>query len=202
MSQRFWLSWIGLTTGGWAVGLGAGLLLGAPIQFVVGMMLVTPVVTGLAGGVLGAGQWLALRHWRGTGWWIPATAIGLGVGLTVGITLVEQLGRWLTGGPVNVARLTTAERAGSFAVIGVVTGVFLGAAQWLVLRRTARRSGAWIASTILAITVGLVGPLLVADAVFGGVTVPLGFGAFVLLSGCTIGVISGLRLRGLLTPTA
>jgi hypothetical protein len=112
------------------------------------------------------------------------------------------LGRWLSGGPVNVARLTAAERVGSFAVIGLVTGVFLGAAQWLVLRRTAKRSGTWIASTILAITAGLVGPSLVADAVFGGVTVPLGFGAFVLLSGCTIGVISGVRLRGILTPAA
>jgi hypothetical protein len=202
MSRRFWLAWITLTAVGWTVGLGAGLLLGAPIQLVVGMMLVTPAVTCLAGGVLGAGQWLALRRWRGTGWWIPATAIGLGVGLTIGVTLVEQLGRWLSGGPVNVARLTTAGRVGSFAVIGLVTGTTLGAAQWLVLRHTAQRSGVWIVSTIVAITAGLVGPSLVADTLFGGVTLPSGFGAFVLLSGCTIGIISGVRLRGILPPAA
>src|SRR5262249_62326798 len=116
MSQRFWLTWTVLTVGGWAAGLGAGLLLGAPIQVVVGMMLVTPAVTVLAGGVLGTGQWLALRRWRDTGWWVPATAIGLGAGLTIGVTLVEQLGRWLTGGPGNLVRLTPARPAGSFAL--------------------------------------------------------------------------------------
>jgi hypothetical protein len=199
MSRRFWLTWAVLTTAGWAVGLGAGLLLGAPLQVVVGMMLVTPAVTAVAGASLGTGQWLALRRWRGTGWWVPASAVGLGVGLTAGVTLVEQLGRWLTGGPVNVARLTTAQRAASFAVIGIVTGLCLGAAQWLVLRRTARRCRAWTADTTLAMTAALVASSLVADVVFGSVAVPLGFCTFVLLSGCTFGVLTGLRLRAILT---
>jgi hypothetical protein len=202
MSKRFWLTWTILTAGGWAGGLGAGLLLGAPIQVVVGMMLVAPVVTGVAGGVLGTSQWLALRRLRGAGWWVPASAIGLGVGLTVGVTIVEQLGRWVTGGPVNVARLTSLERAGSFAVIGVVTGLFLGSAQWLVLRRASRHSSAWTANTTLAMTIALVAASLVADAAFGSATVPLGFCTFVLLSGCTFGVITGLRLRATLTPGA
>jgi hypothetical protein len=202
MSRRFWVVWTVLTAAGWAGGLVAGLLLGAPVQAVVGMMLVTPAVTALAGGVLGISQWLALRRWRGTGWWVPASALGLGIGLTAGVTLVEHLGRWLTGEPVNVARLTIAERAGSFALIGLVTGLFLGAAQWLVLRRAARRSTAWPAITTLAMTAALVASSLVADGIFGGVIVPLGFCVFVLLSGCGYGVITGLKLRAILASSA
>jgi hypothetical protein len=195
-------TWTALTASAWATGLGAGLLLGAPIQVLVGMMLVTPAITGLAGGVLGAGQWLALRRWRGTGWWIPASAVGMALGLTLGVTLVEQIGRWLTGGAVNVARLTPVERAGSFAVIGVVTGLFLGSAQWLVLRRAGQRCRAWPAITTVALTAALVAASLIADAVAGSVAVPLGFGTFVVLSGCTFGVLTGLRLRTTLTPDA
>jgi hypothetical protein len=202
MSLRFWITWAVLTACGWGAGLGAGLFLGAPIEAVVGMMFVTPVVTGLAGGVLGTGQWLALRHWPGTRWWIPASAVGLAVGLTVGITLVEQVGRWVTGGPVNVARLTTFERAGSFAVIGVLTGLFLGAAQCMVLRRAAPRTGAWAAHVALALTAALVAASLVVDTAFGSVVAPVGFCAFAVLSGCIFGVISGLRLRVILSPGA
>jgi hypothetical protein len=199
MSHRFWIAWSVLTAAGWAAGLGAALFLGAPIEVVVGMMLVTPAVTGLAGGVLGIGQWWALRGRPGARWWAPTSAIGLGVGLTVGVTLVEQLGRWLTGGPVNVARLTTLERAGSFAVIGLMAGLFLGAAQWLVLRHAARRSGTWAVHTTLAMTAALVAASLLADGLFGGVTVPIGFGSFVLLSGATFGVLTGLSMRVIMT---
>jgi hypothetical protein len=202
MSKHFWLIWTGLTAGGWAAGLVAGLLLGAPVQVVFGMMLVTPIVTGVAGTVLGIGQWFALRHWRASTWWVPASAIGLGTGLTVGVTIVEQLGRWLSGGPVNVARLTMIERAASFAIIGIVTGVFLGAAQWLVLRRAAPRSRAWTLTTTLAMTTAMVTASLVADAAFGSLTVPLGLCTFVVLSGCTFGVITGLRLRTILPSHA
>jgi hypothetical protein len=198
MSPRFWITWTALTAGGWAVGLAAGLLLGAPIEVLVGMMLVTPAITGLAGMILGTGQWLALRRWRGTAWWVPASAVGLSIGLTLGVTAVELLGRWITSGQVNVARLTALERAGSFAVIGIVTGLFLGAAQWLVLRRAVQRSADWTPTTTLAMTVALVSASLVADIAFGSVTLPLGLLTFVVLSGCTFGVITGLRLRAIL----
>jgi hypothetical protein len=162
------------------------------------MMLVAPVVTGCAGMVLGIAQWLMLRRLRGAAWWVPASAVGLGIGLTVGVTAVEFLGTWLTGGPVNVARLSPLERAGSLAIVGMIAGLFLGAAQWLVLRRAIQRSRAWTATTTLSLTAALVTASLVTDTVFGAVTVPLGFGAFVVLSGCTFGAITGLRLRAML----
>jgi hypothetical protein len=126
----------------------------------------------------------------------------LGLGLTVSVTLVEQVGRWATGGPVNVARLTTLERAGSFAVIGLLTGLILGTVQWLVLRRSATRAGAWAAEVALALASALVAASLVVDASFGSVVAPAGFCAFAVLSGGIFGVISGLGLRSILSPGA
>jgi hypothetical protein len=72
----------------------------------------------------------------------------------------------------------------------------------LVLRRAAPRSSVWTTHTILAMTAALVGASLVADAVFGSLTMPLGFCAFVILSGGAFGGITRIRLRAIFSRAA
>src|SRR5918993_2855331 len=68
----------------------------------------------LAGAVLGAGQWLALRgRLSKTEWWIPATAVGQAVGLAAGAALVGYR---------------------TVAIQGAITGIGVGILQALVLR--------------------------------------------------------------------
>ena len=120
MSLR--LRWTLLSALGLALGLVAALVLGDPIDAVVGMILVTPVLTGVVGAFLGTSQWVVLRkRLANARWWIPASAAGLGLGLTGGIVLVEQVGRALTGGQVHVGALDSATRAGSLLVVGLVS---------------------------------------------------------------------------------
>jgi hypothetical protein len=74
----------------------------------------------LAGAAIGGAQWLALRdRLPEAAWWIPATAAAHAAGLTVGSALV--------GYQIGLAQL---------AVQGAVTGLAIGVAQGLVLRRS------------------------------------------------------------------
>lgn len=80
-------------------------------------------VTGL---VVGAGQVVASRHrldWRR---WVPATGLGMGVGLALGAAGVD----YRTG-------------LADLAIMGAVTGVALGIGQALALPARARRRWAW-----------------------------------------------------------
>jgi hypothetical protein len=73
----------------------------------------------LAGAVIGAGQWLALRgRLPISAWWIPATAIGQAVGLAAGAGLVG----YQTGFQ-------------DLAIKGAVTSLGVGLLQALVLRQ-------------------------------------------------------------------
>src|SRR5215217_6612046 len=78
----------------------------------VGAALVGGLIAGL---VIGAAEWFALRRW--VSWlWIPATSIGMAVGLTAGAALVGYgIGR------------------GDLALMGAVTGLGVGVFQALVL---------------------------------------------------------------------
>ena len=72
----------------------------------------------IAGAILGAGQWLALRgRLTKSEWWIPATAVGQAVGLAAGAALVG----YRTG-------------LQDLAIQGAITGLGVGIAQALVLR--------------------------------------------------------------------
>jgi hypothetical protein len=88
----------------------------------------TAVVGGLiAGAIIGAAQWLALRSivpWL----WLVATSIGMAAGLTAGAALVDY----------GISR-------GDLALMGAITGLAVGALQAFLLAR--RGSGAlwWVA---------------------------------------------------------
>lgn len=183
------IRWSLLTMAGLAAGVLAALVLGEPLEAVVGMILITPALTCLVGAVLGAGQWLDLRRRVAAAWlWIPATCIGLGSGLALGVVLVEVGGQALIGHPVRVAQLDMAQRALSLAVVGLVTGLCAGAVQWLgVLRRLGAPALRWTALSGAAL--GIAFPLagLIVDALLGGVASPAGVVALVLLAGLFFG---------------
>jgi hypothetical protein len=71
----------------------------------------------IAGAIIGAAEWFALRQW--ISWpWIVATTAGMAVGLVAGAALVDYgIGR------------------GDLALMGAVTGVGVGVLQALVLAR-------------------------------------------------------------------
>jgi hypothetical protein len=71
----------------------------------------------IAGTIIGAAQWFALRQW--VSWlWIPATSVGMALGLAAGAALVDY-----------------GTDRGDVVLIGAVTGVGVGVAQALVLAR-------------------------------------------------------------------
>ena len=187
--------WTLLSALGLSLGIVAALILGAPIEAVVGMILVTPVLTGLVGAVLGTSQWIVLRRRIANArWWIPASAAGLGTGLAAGVVLVEQVGRALTGGQVSVGSMDSATRALSMAVVGLVSGVCLGAAQKLVLRSRSAIGWNWLGMSTLGLGTALVAGSLAADFIFGGLTSPVGFVGFVLVAGLVAGAITSKPL--------
>ncbi len=83
----------------------------------------------VTGAVIGAGQWLASRRRLDWTRWIPATAAGMGLGLLAGATAVD---------------FGTSLR--DLALMGAVTGLFLGAAQAVALPPAARRLWVWAAA--------------------------------------------------------
>ena len=77
----------------------------------------------IAGAIIGAAQWLALRPLH-PGHWLVATSVGTAAGLTAGAALVDY----------GVSR-------GDLLLMGAVTGLGVGALQALLLAR--RVPGAW-----------------------------------------------------------
>lgn len=164
-SQAERLQWMALTVLGLVAGLALALPLGVPIFAVVGAMAGTPIVLSIVGLSLGAAQWpIIRRHLSSSWWWVVVSALGMAVGLTAGVTLVEQVGRALLGGPVNFRMLGVAARAVSFGTIGVMGGGSLGLAQWFVLRRHARSCKRWIRVNAWSLAAGLACGSLLADA--------------------------------------
>jgi len=158
------LQWVGLTALGLVAGLALALPLGVPIFAVFGAMAGTPIVLSIVGLSLGTAQWpIIRRHVSSSWWWVIVSALGMAVGLTAGVILVEQIGRALVGSPVNFRMLGVAARAASFGTIGFMGGASLGVAQWLVLRRHAPSCGRWIRVNAWSLGVGLACGSLLAD---------------------------------------
>ena len=91
---------------------------------------IAALLGGAASGlVLGAGQALASRRRLDPRRWIPATGLGMGIGLLLGAAVVDY-GTSLAG----------------LAVMGAITGLALGPAQAFALPRQARMRWAWAAA--------------------------------------------------------
>jgi hypothetical protein len=79
----------------------------------------------IAGAIIGAAEWFALRRW--ISWlWVPATSAGMAVGLATGAALVDY----------------GIDRA-DVVLIGAVTGVGVGVLQALVFARSRIPGASW-----------------------------------------------------------
>ena len=79
----------------------------------------------IAGAIIGAAQWLALRplaSWL----WVVATSVGMAVGLTAGAALVDY----------GISR-------GELALMGAVTGLVVGGLQAFLLARRVSGAAVW-----------------------------------------------------------
>lgn len=183
--------WVALCGAGLAGGLFAGVALSAPIQAVVGMILVTPVMLALAGSVLGAGQSLALGGGaRARLRWIGATAVGMAIGMSLGVVLVEALGRAFTGEQVRLASIGLVGRVLGLTLIGAATGAALGLAQALLMRAGAEARRRWTTASAIGYGLGL--PLAggAVGALPGGLGNPVAFVAFLGLAGLVAGALT------------
>jgi hypothetical protein len=111
-ARRLWL---------WPVAIVLGFPIGGLVADLVvdGVDSVGAALTGglIAGAIIGAAEWFAVRRW--VSWlWIPATSAGMALGLAAGAALVDY-----------------GTDRGDVALLGAVTGVGVGVAQTLVLAR-------------------------------------------------------------------
>jgi hypothetical protein len=183
------IRWTLLTMVGLAAGIIAAVLLDRPIEAVVGMMLVTPILTLGAGAILGASQWIQLRSMIDhTKLWVLATCIGLGVGLALGVVTVEYFGRILAGRRPNLFHLSVPWRTVSFAALGLITGCSVGTAQWLIVLRRRGPSPKWIAISAASLAIAFSLSSLIVDGIVGrGIASAPGAITFVLLAGAIFG---------------
>jgi hypothetical protein len=134
--------------------------------------LVGGAVTGL---VIGVGQTLASRGRLDIRRWVPATALGMGLGLLLGAVTV--------GYDTSLADL---------ALMGALTGLVLGPAQALALPRTTRSRWAWAAAMPALWALGWTVTTL------GGISVEDQFTVFGAYGAVTFSALSGMLLHVLL----
>jgi hypothetical protein len=169
---RFW--------GGWALAF-LGFPLGglASIGLVGGVESVLDGAIGGAacGAVLGAVQWLVLRHRVSLSRsWIIATSLGMAAGLA--LTLV----------------LFGTSTAGSTLLLrGMSTGLLIGLAQWVVLRRSVPQAWVWVPTVAAGWTLGWA----VSSAI--GVSLAPNFAVFGASGALAFQALTALVLKWLLS---
>jgi hypothetical protein len=140
----------------------------------------------VAGLVLGAGQTLASRRRLDVRTWVPATAIGMGLGLLLGAVTVGY-----------------GTSLGDLVLMGALTGLVLGPAPALALPAGTRMRWAWAAAMPPLWALGW------TTTTLGGIAVDEQFTVFGAYGAITFSALSGLLLLLLLperpaagTPTA
>lgn len=205
LGWRFWLSWVLVTTAGWALcwGLGCGLA-----RFLLGPWNLH--WTFAAGAMPGGMQWLVLRRevpHRGAGRWVLASILAWLAALVLASVVYVYAVVWADFGlpwapvPIRAKAFSDLGAAG-----GALVGVVIGAIQWTVLRKHVSRAGAWIAASIVAWSVAWgitlsIGSPLVATFLPGapGPWRGTGSGAQAgALGGAVYGAITGAALVWLL----
>jgi hypothetical protein len=187
--------WILFSCFGLSAGIALALSVADPVEKLVGMLLVTPVVLIIAGTVFGGSQWLAIWRLHRTGLaWIVVTGIAVGVGMTVGIVAVEIFGRAITGEPMRLFGGSGMVRNISLLVIGFITGLSVGVSQWAVMRQQLRGSY-WILLTTIAFAIGFPSGAIAADFAPGGLKSIMGFVLFVAIAGFIVGSVTAWPAR-------
>jgi hypothetical protein len=171
--DRFMVSWLLWTAGFLAfpiAGIAGSAVAGrvdSPTAALVGGL--------ITGAVVGAGQWLVSRRRLRPVPWIVATALGMGLGLLLGATVV----RFQT----SLADL---------AVMGAVTGLLLGLAQTVALPARTQRRWWW------ALAIPLLWALGWTVTTLAGIAVEEQFTIFGASGAVTFSALSGLVLHRLL----
>ena len=180
--------WPLLTSVGLAAGVAAALVLQRPIEALVGMILVTPVVTLLVGLAMGASQWLEVRrsHRHATRW-LLVTAVGLGGGLTLGVVAAEVAGQMLLGRPLRLLSLAPFAQAVSMLFVGALAGGTLGLAQRLSMRDLPAR---WPLVSAVGLGAGLSIGSALATTLLGALTSPAGVAVLAIVAGAVLGLFT------------
>jgi hypothetical protein len=144
---KHWALWVMATTFGWSLAgfAGFGLPVGRVVFEEAGMSTILSAITTmglfgmLIGGMIGASQWIYLR-WRirEASWWIPATALGWGLGLPLALLINVLAGLGL-----------------SAILYGVVIGAAVGLGQWVLLRRWTAPAWHWVQISVVALPIGI-----------------------------------------------
>jgi hypothetical protein len=129
----------------------------------------------IAGLVIGAGQTLASRGRLDIRKWVPATGIGMGLGLLLGAVVVDYR-----------------TSLGDLVLMGALTGLVLGPAQALALPRSARLRWAWAAAVPVLWALGWTATTL------GGIDVDKQWTVYGAYGAITVSALSGLLLLLLL----
>jgi hypothetical protein len=129
----------------------------------------------VAGLVLGVGQTLASRRRLDIRTWVPATAVGMGLGLLLGAVTVGY-----------------GTSLGDLVLMGALTGLVLGPAQTLALPRGTRWRWTWAAAVPALWTLGWTATTL------GGIDVDEQFTIYGAYGAITFSALSGLLLLRLL----
>ena len=125
----------------------------------------------VAGLGIGLGQTLASRGRLDIRRWVPATGIGMGLGLLLGAVVVD----YRTSLP-------------DLALMGAITGLVLGPAQALALPRGTRMRWAW------AVAIPALWALGWTTTTLGGIAVDKQFTVFGAYGAITFSALSGLLL--------
>jgi hypothetical protein len=168
----------------WTAGFVAFIIGGALATAVTGRVndAVSALVGGIvAGAVIGTGQWLVARRLLGDPRaWIPATSVAMGLGLLVGAGAVGY-----------------GTSLGELALMGLITGIPLGAVQAYLLRDRLANAWVWAAAVPLLWALGWT----VTTA--GGIDVDRQFAVFGAYGAITFMALSGVlldRLRAATSP--
>lgn len=130
-------------------------VLATTIGWAVGLIFGGEIGVGL---IIGVAQWLVIRrYFSQAGWWVLASAVGwiAGWALISSGSIVPP-----GGGLVNTM------------MAGVVFGLAMGIAQWIVLRRWVKLASVWILLSVPGWTIGLFGILgtILVGVVVGAIT--------------------------------
>ena len=191
--------WLAASTIGIVVGVPGGLALGAPLEVLVGAMVITPLMLGLSGLLLGTSQWIAIRPvLRSPRRWVLLTMLGFAVGFTISVVAVEQIGALLTGEPIRISSAGLWELVVSMLVVGGLGGALLGLIQSLAFSDPRGFWTRWTSASALGLGGGFLVGCLVATAVGGVMSIP-GVVVFFVTSGVvyslvTVRALARLRL--------
>jgi hypothetical protein len=201
---RLWLAWVGVNS--IAQGIAAVLVAAFTARLLASLRgfgiapesagpIVTPAQLLLTWATVGAAQWALLRgKFRGTRWWVPATALGALAAAPVQILIDQGFRALLHHKPTQAEVLAWA------LALGIAVGLCIAAAQFLVLRRAFAGAAIWLPASVAGGGVG-------AIVATGLRILPLTHPAFDLASGYVLGgllaggiwaAITGLALRRLL----